>query len=94
MHLSNIIFKGDILENDNICTAFHRYIYLLIMSITILNDYIWKIQSDNEIFTLCSEDTTSQDFMTGSSLAQPLHQIIIFWETEIYSVALLQSVPH
>ena len=47
----------------------------------------------NEIFALCSKDTTSQDFMTGSSQIQLFHQII-FWETANYSVGLLQSVLH
>lgn len=53
-----------------------------------------KIKSgNNESFTLCSEEFINQDFTIGSTLAQLFHKIIP-WEADVYSVALLQSVPH
>lgn len=49
---------------------------------------------NNELLLSLFSRLQTVNFMIGSSLAQSFHQIIIFWETAIYLVAHLQSVPH
>ena len=50
--------------------------YRKVFSLFKMTTFDKTYSNKNEIFALCSKYTTSQDFMTGSSLVQLFHQII------------------